>query len=74
MEVQFSKELETKLNRVAAENHSAAQEYVKQLVEHYVDHDAWFRERVRKGLKRLDDGEFLTHEEMGERIEQMFRP
>jgi predicted transcriptional regulator len=74
MEVQFSPELETKLNRVAAENHSAAQEYVKQLVENYVDHDAWFRERVRKGLKQLDGGEFVTHEEMGERIEQMFRP
>jgi predicted transcriptional regulator len=74
VEVQFSPELETKLNRVAAENHSAAQEYVNQLVECYVDHDAWFRERVRKGLKRLDGGEFLTHEEMGERIERMFRP
>lgn len=73
MEIQFGPELETKLNRVAAENHNATQEYIKQLVENYVDHDAWFRERVRKGLKQLDGGEFLTHEEVGERIEQLFR-
>jgi hypothetical protein len=58
MEVQFSQELEAKLNRVAAENHSAAQDYVKQLAERYFDHDAWLRERVRKSLKRLDAGEF----------------
>ena len=73
MEVQFSPELQAKLNRVAAENQSGPDEYVKQLVENYVDHDVWFRQQVRKGLERLDHGEFLTHEEMGERIEQMFR-
>ncbi|PYU95085.1 MAG: hypothetical protein DMG25_05335 [Acidobacteria bacterium] len=46
---------------------------VQQPVERYLDHDAWFRQRVRKGLDQLDRGEFLTHEEVGARIEQMFR-
>lgn len=73
MEVRFSQELEAKLNRLAAENHRGADEYVQQLVEHYVDHDAWFREQVLKGLDLLDRGETITHEEMGEQIEQMFR-
>ena len=73
MEVHFSPELQAKLNRVAAENNSAADEYVQQLVEHYVDHDAWFRQQVQKGLDQLDRGEFLTHEEVGARIEKMFR-
>jgi hypothetical protein len=45
MEVHFSPDLETKVNRVAAENRSGADEYVQQLVEHYIDHDAWFRQR-----------------------------
>ena len=44
-----------------------------QLVERYLDHDAWFRQRVRKGLDQLDRGEFLTHEEVGAHIEQMLR-
>jgi predicted transcriptional regulator len=73
MEVHFNPDLETKVNRVAAENRSGADEYVQQLVEHYVDHDAWFRQKVRQGLEQLDRGEYLTHEEVGERIERMFR-
>ena len=73
MEVHFTPELHAKLDRVAAENSSGADEYVQQLVEQYLDHDAWFRQRVRKGLDQLDRGEFLTHEEVGARIEQMFR-
>jgi predicted transcriptional regulator len=73
MEVHFSPDLETRLNRVAAENSSDADGCVQQLVEHYLDHDRWFRQKVNEGLKQLDRGEYLTHEEVGERIEQMFR-
>lgn len=73
MEVQFGEDLEAKINRVAAENCSPAEVYVRQLVESYVDHDAWFRGRVRAGLDQLDQGEYISHEEMGKRIELMFR-
>lgn len=73
MEVNFTPETQAKLNQAAAENKSGAAEYVQQLVERYVDHDAWFREQVKEGVGQLDRGEFLTHEEMGARIEQMFR-
>jgi predicted transcriptional regulator len=73
MEVHLSPELQAKVEQAAAENKSGAEEYVKQLVEHYVDHDAWFRQQVTKGLQQLDRGEFLTHEEVGAPIDQMFR-
>ena len=73
MEVNFTPELQAKLDRVAAENSSGADEYVQQLVERYLDHDAWFRQRVRKGLDQLDRGEFLAHDEVGVRIDRMFR-
>jgi predicted transcriptional regulator len=73
MEVHLPPELQAKVERAAAENNSGAEEYVKQLVEHYLEHDAWFRQRVKKGLDQLDRGEFLTHEEVGARIDQMFR-
>jgi predicted transcriptional regulator len=73
MEVHLPPELQAKVDRAAAENNSGAEDYVKQLVEHYLDHDAWFRQQVKKGLDELDRGEFLTHEEVGARIEQMFR-
>jgi predicted transcriptional regulator len=72
MEVHFNPELQAKLDRVAAENSCEADQYVQQLVEHYLDHDVWFRQKVKTSLERLDRGEFLTHEEMGARIDKKF--
>jgi predicted transcriptional regulator len=54
--------------RIAAENNRGTEEYVRQLVEHYLDHDAWFRQKVKNGLDQLDHEEFVTHEEIGARI------
>lgn len=73
MEVHFTPELQAKLNRVAAENRRAADDYVQQLVENYLDYDAWFRQKVTASVDRLDRGEFLTHEEVGARLEKMFQ-
>lgn len=74
MEVHLSPELQSKVEQAAAENSSGAEEYVKQLVEHYLEHDAWFRQQVKKGLDQLDRGESLSHEEVGARIARMFHP
>lgn len=74
MEVHFSPELQAKLDRVAADIASGADEYVQQLVEHYLDHDVWFRQKVTGGLEQLNRGEFLTHEEVGARLKQIFEP
>jgi predicted transcriptional regulator len=74
MEVHLKPELQAKVEQAAADNQSAPAEYVQKLVENYVEHDAWFRQQVKKGLDQLDRGEFLTHEEVGARIERLFRP
>jgi predicted transcriptional regulator len=73
MEVHFTPEMQAKLESVAAANRRGADEYVQQLVESYVDHDAWFRLEVAEGLRQLDRGEFLTHEEVGARLEKKFQ-
>jgi predicted transcriptional regulator len=73
MELHLEPELEAKINRIAAENHSGPDEYIRQVLEQHVEYDFWFREKVQKSLDRLDRGEFLTHEEVGTRIEKMFR-
>lgn len=73
MEVNFTPETQARLNRAAAETGSGSAEYVEQLVEQYLDHDQWFRRKVKSGLQELDRGQFLTHEEMRVRIEEMFR-
>lgn len=73
MEVNFAPETQARLNRAAAEIGTDSAEYVEQLVEHYLDHDAWFRQKVNNGLRQLDRGQWLSHEDMGARIEEMFR-
>ncbi len=74
MEVDFSPELQARLDRIAAENRSGAGDYVRQLVENYLDHDACFRQKVTASLGRLDRADFLTHEEVGSILEKMFQP
>ena len=74
VEINLSPELLAKLAHVAAENNSDAEEYVRQLVEHYIDHDAWFRQKVKAGLAELDRGEFVTHEDVRTRIDKLLHP
>lgn len=74
MELRLTPELQAKVERAAAENKSDAAEYVQQLVEHYVDHDQWFRKQVQKGLDQLDRGEYVEHEEVWARMEKLLRP
>jgi predicted transcriptional regulator len=74
MEVHFTPELQARLDRVASENRRGTDEYVQQLVENYLDHDAWFRQKVNSSLGKLDRGEFLTHEDVAARIQKKLRP
>jgi len=73
MEVHFSPDLEARINRAAARKASNPGEYVQQIVEDYLDHEAWFVDQVKSGIDQLDRGEVLTHEEVGIRINQLFR-
>jgi predicted transcriptional regulator len=73
MEVHFSPELQAKLDRAAANIRSGTDDYVRQLVESYVDHDQWFREKVAAGLDQLDQGQFLSHEEVTKRLRRLFQ-
>ena len=70
MEVHFTKELQARLDRVASENRRGADEHVQELVEIYLDHDAWFRQKVTSSLDKLDRGEFLTHEDVAARLQR----
>ena len=72
IEVHFTPELQAKLDRVAAENNSGADEYVQQLVERYLEDDASFRAAVRKGMEQADRAEFIEDEEMDARVARMF--
>jgi predicted transcriptional regulator len=73
MEVTFHLELEATLKRIAAETGRDTDQVVVDLVTNQLEHDAWFRQEVRTGIASLDRGEFISHEEVDRRIQQMLR-
>jgi len=73
MDVSFSPEFEDKLKRAASESGRGPEQLVQEIVQTYLEHDLWFKAEVKKGLAQLDRGEFIEHDEVVARIEQMFR-
>jgi predicted transcriptional regulator len=74
MEISLAPEIEERLTKIASEAGKAADQVVQELVADYLNHDEWFRREVQKGLASLDSGKFVSHEEVGRKIERIFRP
>jgi predicted DNA-binding protein len=73
MEVHFSPGFEAELKRAAAERGRTADQLVQEIVEAYLDHDKWFRAEVQKGFTQLGNRESISHDEIVEDAERMFR-
>jgi len=73
MEVHFSPELEAKLTQSAARQGRDPDELVQDAVSRYFEEEARFVEAVRLGEAALREGEFLTHEQVGERLRRFLR-
>lgn len=69
MNLALPEELEAKLSRLAAEQGRDRDSLIVEAVERMVDHDAWFTAEVEKGLADLDRGATLSHEELGQRLQ-----
>jgi predicted transcriptional regulator len=72
MQVQLAPEEETRLAELAARDGRTAGDLVREAVERYIEDDAKFVAAVMKGLESLDRGEFVSHEEVGKRIDRLF--
>jgi len=69
VEVQFTPETEKKLDELAAQNgHETADQLVRDIVEGYLDEQDRFVKAVKTGEDALESGEYLTHEQVGERL------
>jgi predicted transcriptional regulator len=71
MEIFLAPELEARLTRIASEAGKAANQVVQELVAEYLDHDERFKREVQKGAASLDSGKFVSHEEVGRRMERI---
>jgi len=74
MEVHFTPEQEAKLAQSAAQQGREPDELVQQVVARYFDEESRFVDAVRRGEEALQRGEYLTHEQVGQRLERFLQP
>ena len=72
MELQLTPEEEAKLAGVAERTGRKTEELVKEAIDYYLRYDDEFVAAVEKGLAALDRGEYMSHEELGSRIDKLF--
>lgn len=72
MEVHLSDKQEARLAEIAARSGTSADELVRDAVARYLDNDSRFVDAVLKGLASLDRGEYVSHDEVGERLRRRF--
>lgn len=73
MEVHFPPELEAKLEHSAAEQGRKPDELVQDVVIRYFEEETRFLEAVARGEDSLERGEYLTHEQLGQRLQRFLQ-
>jgi predicted transcriptional regulator len=73
MDVQLSPDVEAEIRRRATSAGKAPAEVIQELIAAALADEARFLAAVELGFADLDAGQFVTHEEVGERIERRFR-
>jgi len=71
MEVHLSPEKEAQLAKLATEQGRDVEALAQQVISDYLKQEARFIEAVKAGEAAFEQGKYLTHEEMGARIEQL---
>lgn len=73
MDVHVTPEQEAKLIDIAARTGRQAGELVHTAVNRLIDEESRFLEAVEQGFASLDRGEYVTHEDVGARLERLLR-
>ena len=73
MEVQFTPDLQARLTQRAAQQGLDPKEIVQDLVTRYFEEEDRFIEAVKRGEAALERGEYLTHEQVGERLRRFLQ-
>jgi predicted transcriptional regulator len=70
MEIHFTPEIAAKLTHSAAEKVRNPDEFVQDVLAQYLEDEARFIEAVKRGENALQRGDYLTHEQVGKRLER----
>ena len=71
MEIILAPEQEARLAELAARQGRRTDDLVQEALARYLEDDAHFVAAVVKGLASLDRGEFVTHAEVGRRVDRL---
>jgi len=74
MEVHVTTELEAKLTRTAVQQGRSPDDLVREVLTRYFEEEARFIEAVKRGEEAFERGEYLTHEQVGQRLERFLQP
>jgi predicted transcriptional regulator len=74
MEIRLQPEKEAQLAQIAAQRGLKTDELAQQVLSRYLEDDTRFIEAVNVGLAAADRGEFVEHDEVGAKIQQILRP
>jgi predicted transcriptional regulator len=72
MELHLTPEQEAELSKLATRKGRNANELAQEVIGFYLEHEVRFIEAVKLGLESLDRGEYVSHEEVGARIDRLF--
>jgi predicted transcriptional regulator len=74
MEVQFTQDVHARLTQRATQQGMNPDEVVRDVVARYFEEEDRFVEAVKRGEAALERGEFLTHEQAGDRLRRFLKP
>ena len=74
MEVHFPPETEAMLTKSAVQQGRAPNEIAQEIVTRYFDEESRFVKAVKLGDDALRRGEYLTHEQVGQRLQRFLQP
>ncbi len=74
MEVHFPPDVQARLAERAAQQGRKLDETVQDVVARYFEEEDRFVEAVKRGEAALDQGDFLTHEQVGDRLRRFLQP
>ena len=73
MEVHFTPELEAKLAEQAARQGRNPDDLVQDAVARYFEEETRFVSAIMRGEEALANGDYLTHEQVGERLSRFLQ-
>jgi predicted transcriptional regulator len=73
MEVHLTPEQVAELSELATRQGRNANELAQEVIGSSLEHEARFVAAVKHGFESIDRGEYVTQEEVGERIDRLFR-